>query len=107
MIPHIFHGCSIDVNDINEGAVYTPTISWRSWRASVVVPQVDNIFYLDPHHTRTTDPLRPPTQTQTTERECERGILATIIPRRRPRPAAQAHRHSYTRPPHHRPYQNN
>ena len=38
--------------------------------------QADNLFYLDPHHTRATIPLRPPTQTQvpTTERECERGI---------------------------------
>ena len=36
----------------------------------------DNLFYLDPHHTRATIPLRLPTQTQapTTERECERGI---------------------------------
>ena len=42
--------------------------------------QADNLFYLDPHHTRATVPLRPPTQTQTqtqtptTERERERGI---------------------------------
>jgi cysteine protease ATG4 len=34
--------------------------------------QADNLFYLDPHHTRATIPLRPPTQT--TERERERGI---------------------------------
>ena len=37
--------------------------------------QADNLFYLDRHHTRTTVPLRPPTQTQTTERERERRIL--------------------------------
>jgi hypothetical protein len=35
--------------------------------------QADNLFYLDPHHTRATVPLRPPTQTAT-ERERERGI---------------------------------
>ncbi|KAF8266378.1 hypothetical protein EI94DRAFT_1733232 [Lactarius quietus] len=34
--------------------------------------QADNLFYLDPHHTRATIPLRPPTQTS--ERERERGI---------------------------------
>ncbi|KAN0133892.1 Peptidase family C54 domain containing protein [Lactarius tabidus] len=34
--------------------------------------QADNLFYLDPHHTRATIPLRPPTQTN--ERERERGI---------------------------------
>ena len=36
--------------------------------------QADNLFYLDPHHTRATVPLRPPTQTQITERKRERGI---------------------------------
>jgi cysteine protease ATG4 len=35
--------------------------------------QADNLFYLDPHHTRATIPLRPPTQPPT-ERERERGI---------------------------------
>ena len=30
--------------------------------------QADNLFYLDPHHTLATVPLRPPTQTQTTDR---------------------------------------
>ena len=34
--------------------------------------QADNLFYLDPHHSRATIPLRPPTQTA--ERERERGI---------------------------------
>ena len=34
--------------------------------------QADNLFYLDPHHTRATIPLRPPTQAP--ERERERGI---------------------------------
>ena len=34
--------------------------------------QADNLFYLDPHHTRATVPLRPPTQTQTQTTECER-----------------------------------
>src|ERR1700677_2348287 len=34
--------------------------------------QADNLSYLEPHHTRATIPLRPPTQS--TERERERGI---------------------------------
>lgn len=34
--------------------------------------QADNLFYLDPHHSRATIPLRPPSQTA--ERERERGI---------------------------------
>ncbi|KAN0133889.1 hypothetical protein V8E53_008321 [Lactarius tabidus] len=34
--------------------------------------QADNLFLLGPHHTRTTIPLRPPTQTR--ERDRDRGI---------------------------------
>jgi hypothetical protein len=32
--------------------------------------QADNLFYLDPHHTRATIPLQPPMQTAECEREC-------------------------------------
>ena len=39
-----------------------------------VVSKADNLFYLDPHHTRATVPLRPPTQTQTPTTKRERGI---------------------------------
>jgi cysteine protease ATG4 len=43
--------------------------------------QADNLFYLDPHHTRATIPLRTPTQTTTTERE--RGIpIRQLTPER-------------------------
>ena len=85
--------------------------------------QADNLFYLDPHQTRATVPLRPPTQTQTTERivsvesrlghPCLRGdqynlhLPAIIVSQCRPHPAAQARLRSHTRPPRHRPYQNN
>ncbi|KAH9016405.1 hypothetical protein EDB83DRAFT_2508558 [Lactarius deliciosus] len=36
--------------------------------------QADNLFYLDPHHSRATIPLRPPPQSAEGERERERGI---------------------------------
>ncbi|KAF8271567.1 hypothetical protein EI94DRAFT_1720033, partial [Lactarius quietus] len=65
--------------------------------------QADNLFYLDPHHTRATIPLRPPTQTS--ERERERGIPirqampergsvsppAIIVRQLRPRPVVRVH----------------
>ena len=45
--------------------------------------QADNLFYLDPHHTRATVPLRPPMQTQTTEREREcRILMRQVAPER-------------------------
>ena len=85
--------------------------------------QADNLFYLGPHHTCATVPLRPPTQMQTMERivsvesrlghPCLRGdqynfhLPAIIVSQRHPHPAAQAHLRSHTRPPRHHPYQNN
>ena len=124
----IFHVRSIDLNDMNESALYSdysPAINWRSGRPSssyyFVGSQADNLLYLSPHHTRATVSLRPPTQAQITEREL--GILirqatarrdqyrlhiaSAIVPRRRPCPAAQAHLHSHIRQPRQRPSQNN
>ena len=70
----LFHMCLIDVNTMNEGAIFDPTISLLGRRSSfvsyhLVGSQADNLFYLNPHRTRATVSLRLPTQTQTTERE--------------------------------------
>ncbi|KAN0134671.1 hypothetical protein V8E53_007456 [Lactarius tabidus] len=53
--------------------------------------KADNIFYLDPHHTPATIPLRPPTQlTTASERKRPKGDLchlrAIIVPQRPPLP---------------------
>ena len=106
--PFFFHVRSIG---IHQGAVHTPTISWHSRRPSIflVGSQVDNMFYLDPHHTHQTIPLRPPKQTS------ERGIPDRPSHAREevcvtPRPSSfaciQSHRLIYPIASH-RPYQNN
>jgi hypothetical protein len=81
--------------------------------------QADNIFYLDPHRTRATILLRPPSQT-TTERERVVSRLGNqrltgdlshspviIVRRRPPHLVAQAHLPFRIPLPRHRPYQNN
>ena len=66
--------------------------------------QADNLSYLDPHHTRATVPLRPPTQTQTqtptTERERDSGIpIRQATPERGSvSPPPPGHRRSPTSP---------
>ncbi|KAF8258085.1 hypothetical protein EI94DRAFT_1755794 [Lactarius quietus] len=81
--------------------------------------QADNLFYLDPHHTRVTIPLRPPTQTS--ERERERGIPirqatpergsvsppAIIVRQLRLRPVVRVHLHFHIQLHHHLPNQSN
>ena len=86
MILLTIHVRLIDINTVNMKALYTlpQSVGIAGGRPSssyyFVGSQADNLFYLDPHHTRATVPLRPPTQTQTqsqtptTERERERGI---------------------------------
>lgn len=49
----LFHMCLIDVNTMNEGAIFDPTISWLGRRSSfvsyhLVGSQADNLFYLNP-----------------------------------------------------------
>ena len=78
------HMRSVDVNTMNMQVLYTlpQSVGIAGGRPSssyyLVGSHADNLFYLDPHHTRATVPLQPPTQTQTqtptTERERERGI---------------------------------
>ncbi|KAF8269955.1 hypothetical protein EI94DRAFT_868817 [Lactarius quietus] len=77
MCVHFSRVCSANVN---EGAVRILTFNSRasgcpSPSYCFVSSQEDNLFDLDPHHTRATIPLRPPTQT--IDRECELGILIT------------------------------
>jgi cysteine protease ATG4 len=66
---HFFHVRSINVN-----AGFPQPVGIAGGRPSTsyyfVGSQADNLFLLGPHHTRTTIPLRPPTQT----RERDRGI---------------------------------
>jgi cysteine protease ATG4 len=77
-----FHVRSID---INMKALYTflPSVCIAGGRPSssyyLVGSQADNLFYLDPRHTRATIPLRPPTQTS----DRERGIpIRQVMPER-------------------------
>jgi cysteine protease ATG4 len=58
--------------------------------------QADNLFYLDPHHTRATIPLRPPTQTS--ERERERGIPIRQVTPERGSVSPPSHHRSPTSP---------
>ena len=121
---------AFDLTSMNTKAlyVYSPIISWHSRRVSFasnyfVSSQADSLFYVHPHHTRATVPMRPPTQTQTTERIVSVGsrlgkpslrgdqyrlhLPAIIVPQRCPCPAAPTRLHSHTQQPRHRPYQNN
>jgi hypothetical protein len=118
---HLFHMCSIDVN---EGTVYIPAISGDSGRTCVIFILLcwfsgrQSVLFGPPSYTRD-NPLRPPTQTNEREREHgisirqampERGsghLPVIIIPRCPPLPVALVYPHYHTQLLRRHPYQNN
>ena len=103
-----FHVHSIG---IHQGVVHTPIISWHSRRLSIVLvgSQADNMFYLDPHHTHQTIPLRPPKQTSKrgiSDQPSHARVGVCVTPWPSSFACVQSHRLIYPTASH-RPYQSN